>query len=148
MGYLKKCWNWILKKFSASRCISLDRSIDASEEEFVPVGTRFIDAEVDEYNYWDDNTCSSTAGEANTQAEGLPEGWIWRDWNDGSGSLNAPDGTRYFVYDLMTGEYDKYANRDWRFWIDYPEFPMNLHEFKNFAENQILKILSGEEQAV
>lgn len=34
----------------------------------------------------------------------LPEGWQWECFDDGSGSLMAPDDTSYFSYDLATGE--------------------------------------------
>lgn len=41
------------------------------------------------------------------QANGLPEGWIWHNYNDGSGHLQSPNGEKYFLYDLMTSEYQK-----------------------------------------
>lgn len=37
-------------------------------------------------------------------AEMLP-GWHWHKYSDGSGHLQAPDGTRFMLYDLDTNEY-------------------------------------------
>lgn len=39
-----------------------------------------------------------------TKGYPLPDGWQWVCFDDGSGSLDAPDGTSYFSYDLATGE--------------------------------------------
>lgn len=35
-----------------------------------------------------------------SQAETLPEGWVWKDFVDGSGSLQGPGGERFFMYSL------------------------------------------------
>lgn len=39
-----------------------------------------------------------------TKGYPLPDGWQWVCFDDGLGSLDAPDGTSYFNYDLATGE--------------------------------------------
>lgn len=39
-----------------------------------------------------------------TKGYPLPDGWKWRCYDDGSGSLDAPDGESFFAYDLCTGE--------------------------------------------
>ena len=38
-------------------------------------------------------------------ASGLPKGWIWQEYDDGSGSLKSPGGYSYYSYDLQTQEY-------------------------------------------
>ena len=49
----------------------------------------------------------------------LPKGWYWKDYDDGSGSLYAPDGTWYFGYDLSPYsncagiEYQKEKDASW-----------------------------------
>lgn len=48
-------------------------------------------------------------------ASGLPEGWIWYDYDDGSGSLRSPEGHSYYSYDLQTQEYrSPYGNNEWK----------------------------------
>lgn len=76
-----------------------------------------------------------------TSAKTLPTGWYWKDWDDGSGSLIAPDSTRHYSYDLLS----YYAQSG----IEYQETndlfcPWNvfwgtLDEFKQYAENSIRK---------
>lgn len=39
------------------------------------------------------------------QAETLPDGWIWNQFNDGSGCLVGLDRKTYANYDLTTNEY-------------------------------------------
>jgi len=41
-----------------------------------------------------------------TQAATLPEGWIWIDCEDGSGSLQTPAGKAVFSYDKNERTYD------------------------------------------
>lgn len=40
------------------------------------------------------------------QAEGLPEGWTWVEYHDGSGHLRTPDDKRICAFDLQTREFD------------------------------------------
>lgn len=72
-----------------------------------------------------------------TPAANLPDGWVWVDYWDGSGSLHSPNDKQYFSYDLQTYEYDQYDNGKWSHW----EPPMLLATFKDFAEKEMLKIL-------
>ena len=72
-----------------------------------------------------------------TPSANLPDGWVWVDYWDGSGSLNSPDGKHYFSYDLHTGEYHQCDNEEWRYW----GLPMFLAMFKDFAEKEMLKRL-------
>lgn len=39
------------------------------------------------------------------QASGLPEGWKWLEYDDGSGSLTAPDGEKSCTFDKQTREF-------------------------------------------
>jgi len=48
-----------------------------------------------------------------SQAESLPNGWIWTDYDDGSGGLEAPNGDSYFSYDIDTKEYKIKDNDHW-----------------------------------
>lgn len=74
-------------------------------------------------------------------AKALPEGWTWIEYDDGSGHLEAPDGTHYFSYDLapyhaMLGiEYKKTVAEH------YDIFWGTLAEFKEWAECEIWKEL-------
>jgi hypothetical protein len=71
-------------------------------------------------------------------ASGLPEGWIWREFDDGSGSLKSPTGNSYYGYDLQTQEYksSSLGNR-WTDMKDFYERPKSLNEFKAYAENEL-----------
>lgn len=70
------------------------------------------------------------------QANTLPEGWIWTDYDDGSGDIQSPGGESYFSYDLCTHEYMLPNNDHWSRWVD-PEYRMSLKNFKDFAEMYI-----------
>ena len=74
-----------------------------------------------------------------TQAQSLPEGWIWTEYDDGSGCIKSPDDVKYFSYDLNTKEYQSPTDQH------YIYFPgMNLKSLKPFAEKYISEnILSG-----
>lgn len=68
-------------------------------------------------------------------ASGLPEGWIWYDYDDGSGSLRSPEGHSYYSYDLQTQEYrSPYGNNEWKNMGDFK----SLDEFKSDSE-EVLK---------
>ncbi len=73
-----------------------------------------------------------------TQTADLPKGWSWNDYDDGSGSLQNPNGNSYYSYDLQTQEYRlPYGNNDWTGMKDVDETPKSLNEFKVFAENDL-----------
>ncbi|MCL2545762.1 MAG: hypothetical protein FWE06_01020 [Oscillospiraceae bacterium] len=55
-------------------------------------------------------------------AESLPDGWHWREYDDGSGALDAPDGKSYFSYDRMTNEYRHPNLQGWSTMGDYQQF--------------------------
>ncbi|UMQ41557.1 hypothetical protein MKS83_19495 [Chryseobacterium sp. Y16C] len=71
-------------------------------------------------------------------ASGLPEGWCWREYDDGSGSLKSPTGNSYYGYDLQTQEYrsSSVGNR-WTDMKDLYERSKSLNEFKTYAENDL-----------
>lgn len=70
-----------------------------------------------------------------SQAEGLPVGWEWQEYLDGSGSLTSPEGKEYFQYDKSTNEYKKpYDKNEWWEIPDYDDF-----DFSKYAENDILQ---------
>jgi len=68
-------------------------------------------------------------------AEGLPNGWRWREWDDGSGSLQSPDGESIVSYDLSTSEY-KYKG-EWSFMAGYPAGAESFEDFKVSMEKRI-----------
>ncbi len=73
-----------------------------------------------------------------TPATNLPEGWTWRDYDDGSGSLKSPNGYSYYSYDLQTQEYrlPTFNNR-WTDMKDVYDRPKSLNEFKIYAEKSL-----------
>lgn len=68
----------------------------------------------------------------------LPEGWYWKEYEDGSGSLNSPDGKDYFSYDRQTQEYIDPTTGHWRVMENYP-YKTPFSDFKIFAESWISK---------
>jgi hypothetical protein len=71
-------------------------------------------------------------------ASDLPDGWVWREYDDGSGSLQSPSGHRYYSYDLQTQEYTlPYGRREWKGMRDFYDAPKSLNEFKSYVENDL-----------
>ena len=71
-------------------------------------------------------------------ASDLPDGWVWRDYDDGSGSLKSPGGYSYYSYDLQTQEYRlPYGSKEWTGMTDFYNEPKTLHDFKIYAEGDI-----------
>lgn len=74
-------------------------------------------------------------------------GWHWRQYDDGSGCLESPDGERYFEYDINTQEYIDPRTGKWNFMRNYPG-STPFGEFKAYAENYVSeKILSKDKSA-
>lgn len=71
------------------------------------------------------------------QAALLEDGWMWIDYDDGSGHLESPSGEEYVIYDFCTQEY-KYTNQKWRFMDEYPD-RTSFYQFKTIIENEVLK---------
>ncbi|MEZ7508638.1 hypothetical protein QO190_05420 [Cloacibacterium sp. Arc13] len=71
-------------------------------------------------------------------ASDLPDGWVWRDYDDGSGSLKSPGGYSYYSYDLQTQEYRlPYGSKEWTGMRDFYDAPKSLNEFKSYVENDL-----------
>ncbi len=71
-------------------------------------------------------------------ASDLPDGWVWREYDDGSGSLKSPSGYSYYSYDLQTQEYRlPYGRREWTGMRDFYDAPKSLNEFKSYVENDL-----------
>lgn len=72
------------------------------------------------------------------KAKGLPDGWTWIMFNDGSGCLKSPDNKNYFCYDKIPYanaggiEYQEYKGKGWGIYWD------SFEEFKMFSEKVIL----------
>lgn len=74
-------------------------------------------------------------------ASSLPEGWMWRDYDNGSGELQSPSGNTYFSYDLQTQEYKSpMSDNHWTGMIDFDEDPKSLNEFKTYAEKRLSEL--------
>ncbi len=88
-----------------------------------------------------------------TQAETLPEGWIWVETSyedDFDIRLNNQAGDHYFIYDIMTGEYKLTSDSDWAFFLNenyetgkYER--ASLSEFKAFAEKYVNESILNKE---
>lgn len=65
--------------------------------------------------------------------------WIWKDYDDLSGHLEAPDGTQYFSYDWTTKEYKVNPDKEsWDSFLDAdPTRDTSLSAFKDYAQNYI-----------
>lgn len=72
-----------------------------------------------------------------TEISNLPEGYAWKHYEDGSGCITGPNGTKYFSYDRQP-----YANSDW---VEYKKDEVSSWDiyydgfalFKRFAEECI-----------
>lgn len=71
----------------------------------------------------------------NVPANALP-GWIWCEYENGSGHLESPDGKSFFLYDLITRspavEYSVEVEK-----TNWQIFFKSFLEFKNFAEEYV-----------
>lgn len=71
-------------------------------------------------------------------ASSLPEGWIWWEYDDGSGSLKSPSGNSYYNYDMQTQEYIlPILDNRWTDMKDFHERPKSLNDFKIYAEKDL-----------
>ncbi|WP_050019660.1 hypothetical protein [Chryseobacterium sp. P1-3] len=70
-------------------------------------------------------------------ASGLPPGWFWREYDDGSGSLISPSENSYYSYDLQTQEYRLPDGNGWRTLRDHYNHPQTLFDFRIFAEQNL-----------
>lgn len=69
-------------------------------------------------------------------AKSLGKGWMWKQWNDGSGHLQGPAGEHRFGYDLSpyNGAGVEYQEPDTD---DYTVFWGSFDEFMGYAESRI-----------
>lgn len=87
---------------------------------------------------FDDLFSKDDFDESLVPASGLPEGWIWREYDDGSGSLKSPTGNIYYSYDLQTQEYKSSSfGNGWTDMKDLYDRPKSLNEFKTYVENDL-----------
>ncbi|WP_068941756.1 hypothetical protein [Chryseobacterium timonianum] len=95
--------------------------------------------DLDENNFeFDDLFSKDDFDESLVPASGLPEGWIWREYDDGSGSLKSPTGNIYYSYDLQTQEYKSSSfGNGWTDMKDLYDRPKSLNEFKTYVENDL-----------
>lgn len=75
------------------------------------------------------------------QAAALPEGWMWVEYNDGSGYLESPEGTEHSLYDKLFDGKIEYKNLEDNSWeLSLEEFS----DFKNDVEQQMLSKLGNQ----
>lgn len=87
---------------------------------------------------FDDLFSKDDFDESLVPASGLPEGWIWREYDDGSGSLKSPTGNIYYSYDIQTQEYKSSSfGNGWTDMKDLYDRPKSLNEFKTYVENDL-----------
>ena len=87
---------------------------------------------------FDDLFSKDDFDESLVPASGLPEGWIWREYDDGSGSLKSPTGNIYYSYDLQTQEYKSSSfGNGWTDMKDLYDRPKSLNEFKTYVESDL-----------
>ena len=88
-----------------------------------------IDAELDAVNIY-------------SKERGNLEVWTWKDYDDLSGHLVAPDGKSYFSYDWTTKEYILEEGSGYDSFIDAdPDRATTLEAFKSYAQDYIRKHL-------
>ena len=106
------------------------------EEPVVLDGTwspAFVETECD----WEDMDCEPFDIVTVSPAKALPEGWQWRDYDDGSGGLYSPEGKSHFSYDLSPYfneggiEYKGGIDASWRIYWGA------LDEFRSFCESSV-----------
>lgn len=69
----------------------------------------------------------------------LEEGWLWKDFGDGSGYLASPNNSiKFFEYDYCTQEY-KLINNEWSFMNNYP-YKTPWEQFKTEMERKIVEM--------
>jgi len=96
-----------------------------------------LDWEEDSFEF-DDLFSKDDFDESLVPASGLPEGWIWREYDDGSGSLKSPTGNIYYSYDIQTQEYKSSSfGNGWTDMKDLYDRPKSLNEFKTYVENDL-----------
>ena len=71
----------------------------------------------------------------------LLEGWYWRIYDDGSGSLVSPTGNSYFHFDWSTYEYQVDEDDHYSYFgnIDDNGNPLTFEDFKKYAEEYAIK---------
>lgn len=77
-------------------------------------------------------------------AKTLPEGWEWRHYGDGSGSLRDPGGKAWVSYDRQP-----YANACWveyQFCVAWSLFQDSFEKFIGFAENLVRPVVERGEK--
>lgn len=122
-----------LNKFHSHR--SLNKAmLDKIQEHMVPVERSYIqfsELDTDDSPYYEPDCCFNPTLK-------LPEGWVWKDWADGSGHLESPDGQCFFSYDCSVCNlpYNSEGIEYKRTAADHYElYTGTLSEFKNHAES-------------
>lgn len=90
----------------------------------------------DDDDEWLETTAPDYVEEA---AESLPEGWYWKMFDDGSGSIRSPEGESYYSYNKATYRTQiEYHKRDFLKW---EIFKGSFKEYQRFAEEEVRKTL-------
>lgn len=119
---MQKCLSSIFKKWSRKKYLeNKQHNLFVSESLQETVSTD------------EPEICNNCYLSKKSQAHTLPEGWIWTDYDDGSGCIDSPGGDSYFSYDLDTNEYILPHDNHYSLWVN-PDLRMSLKNFKAFAE--------------
>lgn len=71
--------------------------------------------------------------------------WTWENYDDNSGHLRAPDGSKYFHYDWDTKEYKVTGKHVWDSFIGAPDEDSSFSAFKEYAEDYVKKFIAKTE---
>lgn len=80
------------------------------------------------------------------QASGLPAGWRWLEYHDGSGSLSAPDGEKVCTFDRQTREFTD-VNGSYCIYEDFSFARIEKQVASRLAKEPLFHTVSLSEQA-
>ena len=123
--------NIVAKIKDKVRDVFLKSQVDTKKESI----QEEINERQDEF-YFDDNVTQENSDFQIIPAQTLEKGWVWHQFNDGSGSLHSPNDEKYYAYDMSSNpgsiEYKESENSSWNLISK-----LDLDDFRIHAENVI-----------